>query len=111
MSQWQKSAEADLGIYTEVRKARAKIFEFKYNEIVNNIYQASKISYNRDVLDSFMKTNPPLLTEDKTLFNEYLEMIRSRFIYFKVEDAKTLLKQATLLIGELEKGYHLQNKK
>jgi hypothetical protein len=58
-----------------------------------------------------MKTNPPLLTYDKTLFNEYLEMIRSRFIYLQVEDAKTLLKQATLLIGELEKEYHLINTK
>jgi hypothetical protein len=108
---WQKSAEADLGIYIEVRKARAKIFEFNYNEIVNNIYLASKTTSNRSVLDSFMKTNPPLLTEDKTLFNEYLEMIRSRFIYLQVEDAKTLLKQATLLIGELEKEYHLINTK
>ncbi len=108
---WQKSAEADLGIYIEVRKARAKIFEFKYNEIANNIYQAIRISHNRDVLDSFMKTNPPLLTDDKTLFNEYLEMIRSRFIYLQVADAKTLLQQATLLIGELEKEYHLSDGK
>ncbi|HUZ59494.1 MAG TPA: hypothetical protein VMU83_12000 [Hanamia sp.] len=104
---WQKSAEADLGIYTEVRKARARIFEFKYNEIANNIYQASKIDSNRALLDSFMKTNPPLLTEDKTLFNEYLEMIRSRFIEWKLKDAKTLLHQAILLIDELEKDYHL----
>ena len=108
---WQKSAEADLGIYTEVRKARAKIFEFKYNEISNSIYQASKTTSNRSVLDSFMKTNPPLLTEDKTLFNEYLEMIRSRFIYLQVDAAKTLLQKATALIGELEKEYHLMNTK
>ena len=109
--QWQNTAEADLGIYIEVRKARAKIFEFKYNEIANNIYQASKTASNRSVLDSFMKTNPPLLTEDKTLFNEYLEMIRSRFIEWQLKDAKTLLQKATLLTDELEKEYQLKNKK
>ena len=108
---WQNMAEADLGIYIEVRKARAKIFEFKYNEIVNNIYQASKISFNRNVLDSFLKTNPPLLTDDKTLFNEYLEMIRSRFIELQLNDVKKLLLQATLLIDELEREYHLINNK
>jgi hypothetical protein len=105
---WQKSAEADLGIYIEVRKARAKIFEFKYNEIVNNIYKASKVTSNRSVLDSFMKTNPPLLTEDKTLFNEYLELIRSRFIYLQVDAAKALLHHATLLIDELKKEFHFE---
>jgi hypothetical protein len=57
-----------------------------------------------------MKTNPPLLTEDKTLFNEYLELIRSRFIYLQVDAAKTLLQQASLLINELQKDYHLKNK-
>ena len=36
-----------------------------------------------------MKTNPPLLTYDETLFNEYLEMIRSRFLPNQLKDADT----------------------
>ena len=108
---WQKKADADLGIYIEVRKARAKIFEFKYNEITNNIYQAGKASSNRALIDSFMKTNPPLLTYDKTLFNEYLEMIRSRFIHLQIDAAQNLLHHATLLIDELKKEYHFEQEK
>lgn len=35
---WEKLEQIDIGIYTEVRKARAKIFESKYNDAANNIY-------------------------------------------------------------------------
>jgi len=111
---WEKLEEIDIGIYTEVRKARAKIFESKYNDAANNIYQANKTLLNREpidsfkILDSFMKTNPPLLTYDKTLFNEYLEMVRSRFLSNHLKDADTLMLHATVLITELKKEYHLQ---
>jgi len=106
---WEKSAEIDIGIYTEVRKARAKIFEFKSNDAANNIYLANKTSFKQERIDSFMKTNPPLLTYDKTLFNEYLEMIRSRFLPYQLRDADTLLQHATILIDKLKKVYHLKS--
>jgi len=106
---WEKLAEMDIAIYTEVRKARAKIFEFKYNEVANDIYQASKDHLNREAIDSFFTTNPPLLSYDKTLFNEYLEMIRSRFLPVYLARAKNLKEHATALIEHLKKVYNLED--
>jgi hypothetical protein len=110
---WERLEDVDIGIYTEVRKARAKIFESKYNDAANNIYQANKTSFIQEkidsfkILDSFMRTNPPLITYDKTLFNEYLEMVRSRFLPRQLTEANKLLLRATALIDQLKKVYHL----
>ena len=106
---WEKNEETDRGIYLEVRKARAKIFEFKYNDAANNIYQKYKSTPNKEILDSFFKTNPPVLTYDKASFNEYLEMVRSRFLNRQLSSADTLLNRATILIETLKKVYHLKN--
>jgi len=112
---WEKLAEIDIGIYTEVRKARAKIFESKYNEVANDIYQTNKTLLKQGkidsfkILDSFVKTSPPLLTYDKTLFNEYVEMVRSRFLPVQLRDADTLLLHANFLIDKLKKVYNLKN--
>jgi hypothetical protein len=57
----------------------------------------------------FLLTNPQLLTYDKTTFNEYIEMVRSRFLHYQLNDADTLLKHATDLIIKLKKGYHLKD--
>jgi hypothetical protein len=101
--------ENDLGIYTEVRKARAQLFDFKYNDVGNNISHIKSVSGRQAKIDSFIKTNPPLLNYDKILFNEYVEMVRSRFFSRKVDAADTLLKNATTLIGMLKKEYDLEN--
>jgi hypothetical protein len=117
------SEEEEAGIYAETRKARAKIFEFQYNEVANDIYhgmikgsnQAMSDPYGvraasrQTKIDSFKKTNPPLLSYDKTLFNEYVEMVRSRFLYLKVANADTLLHHSAGLIDLLKKEYHLQD--
>ena len=42
------------------------------------------------------------------MFNQYLELVRSRFMHSKVRDADTLLVHATELIHDLKKEYHLQ---
>jgi len=55
-----------------------------------------------------MLINPPLLTYDKTVFNEYIELIRSRFLRSKVRSADTLLVHAGVLITQLRKEYHLE---
>jgi hypothetical protein len=55
-----------------------------------------------------MKTNPPLLSHDKTLFNQYIELVRSRFIRTNIDYADSLLKQAFQLTSELKKEYHLK---
>lgn len=101
----ESTDQSEEGLYTEVRKARAKIFAFKYNDSANNIFQANLISYDRQRLDSFMRSNPPLLTFDKVQFNEYIELVRSRFIRRKVAKAITLLKQATDLLSALRQAY------
>ena len=94
---------SDEGIYVEIRKVRSQIFEFKYNAVANDIYQASRVLYDRKRIDSFINTNPPLLTYDKTIFNGYEELARSRFFDRKVSAADTLYKHAVSLIGDLKK--------
>ena len=97
----------DQGIYTEVRKARARLFEFQYNDVVNNISHILNTRIRQQKIDSFKKIKPPLLSYDKVLINEYVEMVRSRFFDRKVAAADTLLRHSTELIGLLNKKYKL----
>lgn len=112
--------EKDNGIYVETRKARAKIFDFRYNETANELYHiVLKINaygnvgsgpphaYTWASVDSFKKTNPPLLSYDKTELNEYVEMVRSRFLNLKAAAADTLYHHAKELIGLLRKKYEV----
>ena len=103
--QMQASDETGREIYTEVRKTRARIFEFKYNDIANQIFLKNKISFRQARIDSFIATNPSLLSYDKILFNEYAELVRSRFIERDVALAKKILAQAEVLLAELIKEY------
>ena len=104
----QTNEEMEHDLYTEVRKSRSHIFEFQYNAIANDIYQANKILFNQARIDSFMKSNPPLLSYDKTLFNEYIELVRSRYLNLNVANASDLLKAASSLIDNLKKEYDLE---
>lgn len=92
-------------VYTEVRKSRAQIFDFRYNDMANNIFQANRISFDQKKIDSFLRSNPPLLSSDKILFNQYVELVRSRFMHVNVSYADSLLKQAAKLITELQNKY------
>ncbi|HVZ57753.1 MAG TPA: hypothetical protein VG870_13935 [Chitinophagaceae bacterium] len=92
-------------VYTEVRKSRSRIFDFRYNDIANNIVQANAVAFDQRRIDSFMATNPPLLSYDRTQFNEYVELVRSRFMRSHVTQADSLIRQATELINELKKAY------
>ena len=107
-----KTLEAqEQGIYTEVRKARAQLFYFKYNDAANTVVQRIYIKYNQASIDSFIKTNPPLLSYDKVIFNQYIEMVRSRFLKNEGARADTLKQHATLLIGALKKEYDLDDER
>jgi hypothetical protein len=117
---FKQSEEKENGIYVETRRARAQIFEYKYNEVANDLYHGVlKIrdgnangalhGYTWSSIDSFKKTNPPLLSYDKTLFNEYVEMVRSRFLATKVARGDTLLHRATELIRLLRKKYDVES--
>ena len=94
---------SDEAIYVEVRKIRAQIFEFNYNAVANNIYQANRVLFDQKRIDSFLNSNPPLLTYDKTIFNVYEELVRSRFFDRKVDRADTLYRHAVILISDLKK--------
>lgn len=100
--------ENDITIYAEVRKIRGQIFEFRYNAAANNIIQRYADKVDQSTIDSFIASNPPLLTYDKSIFNQYIELVRSRFIERKVRLADTLLNRATVLLGDLKKEYHLK---
>ena len=104
----QVNDEMNRAVYAEVRKSRALIFDFRYNDIANNIAQAFKMKHDQERLDSFLRSNPPLLSYDKTLFNQYVELIRSRFMRTNVIYADSLREQASILINELKQEYHLK---
>jgi hypothetical protein len=105
---WEKLQEMDRGIYEEVRKARAKIFEFQYNNAANQIWLSMKNERNaQPKIDSFIRTNPPLLSYDKSLINEYVEMVRSRYIKLQLSAADSLLSSANRLLANLKTEYKL----
>jgi len=101
--------EDDQGLYTEVRKTKALLFNFKYNDAANTVTQRIYIKYNRPIIDSFIRTNPPLLSTDKVVFNQFVELVRSRFLRTDAQDADSLKHHAVLLIGALKKEYKLED--
>ena len=96
-------------IYTEIRKSRAQIFDFKYNEAANKISRANILLFDQGRIDSFIRSNPPLLSYDKILFNQYVELVRSRFMRTNISNADSLLQQGSVLINELQNKYALRN--
>lgn len=109
----QSNEQMQQEIYGEVRKLRAQIFDFQYNEEANTIVQKELADWNFPVygeVDAFTKKTPPLLSYDKTLFNQYIEMVRSRFMrQTNVAYADSLLNQASKLIHELKNDYELEH--
>ncbi|HVS92708.1 MAG TPA: hypothetical protein VHE59_11775 [Mucilaginibacter sp.] len=106
----QTMEENDRIIFAEVRKVRAQIFEFQYNSQANDLSHAHD-PQNRQwkKISAFIASNPPLLTHDKSVFNQYVELVRSRFFERKVSSADTLLKRSSALINDLKRTYHLAN--
>jgi len=102
--------DQDARIFSEVRKLRSQLFYVQFNEQANDVYQANRIKPDRAKIDSFINSNPPLLSTNKTIFNQYLEMVRSRFITSKLRNADTLLVRATAILEDLTNEYHLEKK-
>jgi hypothetical protein len=101
--------EIESPVYVEIRKARAKIFDFRYNNDANKVAQSAVYStYNPSAIDSFIHTNPPLLSSDKIQFNEYAELCRSRNLKQQLRNAKDAYKLAMEIIRELKKEFHLE---
>ena len=105
----QVLTEIDQQVQLEVRKLRGKIFDFKYNSAANSIVRRAVYeNFNQVVVDSFIHTNPPLLTVDKTIINEYAELCRSRNLRQQRINSKLALDLATKIIEQLTKQYHLK---
>jgi len=108
---WTAFEDLNIDVYVEVRKARAHIFNFRYNAIANNLALSnSNFSLiNQQRVDSFLHSNPPLLSSDKTNFNEYVELVRSRFMHTSAGYADTTYARAIKLIQVLKKEYKLND--
>ena len=106
--------DQDIPVYIETRKARSKIFDFRYNKTANDITRsmydawAYDKPFDQSRIDSFTTINFPLLTYDRTVLNEYVELCRSRILAALVSNIKLLLLASTELIMELKKEYHLK---
>jgi hypothetical protein len=112
--QYFEKSVAEEGIYTEVRKLRSQIFEFQYNKTANDIwlktnpppvYKLTTKQADLYEISSFIKSNPPLLTYDKSTFNQYIEMVRSRRLERKAQVANDVLVCAVKLIASIKKEY------
>lgn len=109
MRNMQMLTQVDQPVQLEVRKLRAKIFDFRFNNTANNVVRnAVYEKLDQAVIDSFIKTNPPVLTFDKTVFNEYAELCRSRNLRTQLKNANDALSLATEIIAQLTKQYHLK---
>ncbi len=102
-------SEIDRPVYLETRKARAKLFDFRYNLAANQVVQNSLYTqYNPVAIDSFMRLNPPLLSTDKILFNEYAELCRSRNLRTHLNSARKALSLAQAILEKLKKEFHIK---
>jgi len=64
----QSAEQMQQEVYGEVRKLRAQIFEFRYNDIANTISQRRFRNWNYsdyDDIDSLTKAKLPLVSYDK----------------------------------------------
>lgn len=101
--------EIDHPIFLETRKARSKIFHFRYNYDANKVVQSSVYAnYNPITIDSFININPPLLSHDNALFNEYIELCRSRNLRQQLRNAKNAFVLAEKIVVALKKEFHLK---
>jgi len=109
MRSMQMLTQVDQPVQLEVRKLRGKIFDFRYNNAANSIVRRAVYeNFNQPAIDSFIRTNPPLLTFDKAIINEYAELCRSRNLRPQLKNANDALALATEIISQLTKQYHLK---
>jgi hypothetical protein len=105
---FSESQQRDMLLYTEVRKLRGLIFDAKYNQQAYIIFTKSPFLTDKNRVDSFVTNSPPLLTNEKSLFKQYAEMVRSRNLGNMEAPADSLLQHASKLIISLKKEYHIE---
>ena len=105
-----RNQDSDELLWAELRKIKGLIFEFQYNKQANDLsdyHHPEKMNYGK--IAAFYNQKLPLLTYDKGIFNQYVELIRSRFLDRKIIEAGILLKSATKLIADIKKEYHIED--
>ena len=100
-----EEAEWDNLLYVEVRKVRGLIFDYRFNREANEITLSIRNQPDSARLNTFLNADPPLLTSDPVLFNQYMELVRSRNFARIVNRAARLHREATDLIQALEAAY------
>jgi hypothetical protein len=108
MRRFETTEQQDIILFAEVRKIRSQICYSKYNNEANDVAQAFYKHGVKEPVDSFVSTRPPVLSTDKTIFNEYAELVRSRFLRRRVSYADSLLQYSRVLLTELKREYHLK---
>lgn len=100
----------DLPFQLKARELRAQLFDFKYNNVANRLVLDSVDLKNFSIVDSFMRSDPPLISSDKVLFNQFAEFcrVRTRIFVLLVRHQQNALRLAKELIADLKKEYHLE---
>ena len=106
----QALIQQDIPVHTEIRKQRARIFIFRYNNAANVITLADSLPGHYSRVDSFIRSNSPILKFDAVTFNEYAEFFRTRqrILVILLRIQKQALQIASEIIDKLKKEYHLE---
>jgi hypothetical protein len=106
----QALIQQDIPVHTEIRKQRARIFIFRYNNAANMITLADSLPGHYSRVDSFIRSNPPMLKFDAVTFNEYAEFFRTRqrTLIMLLRIQNQALQIVSELINDLKKEYHLE---
>jgi hypothetical protein len=106
----QTLTSIEQSIYLETRKARSRIFDFRHNLKANKVVAESVYRvYNQAAIDSIIATNPPLLSTDPLVFNEYAELCRSRNLRSVQNNMERALGLARDIISTLVREYHISD--
>lgn len=101
--------QIDQAVHLETRKARSEIFDFRFNNNANKVVQQYVYgAFNQAPIDSFINTNPPLLTKNKIALNKYIELCRSRNLRQYLINSEYALNLATEIIVLLKEKFHLK---
>lgn len=100
----------DLPFQLKTRELRSQIFDFRYNDKANRLVLDSSDLKNYALVDSFIKSNPPLISKDKMVINQFAEFCRVRRRIFELlfQYQQQALQIAKELIVELKKEYRLK---
>jgi hypothetical protein len=77
--------------------------------VVNDLSGSASnfVHRNQAAIDAFTHPRPPLLSNSKADFNEYVELVRSRFLHVSVNYCDSTYAQAVRLMTTLKTVYDL----